>query len=429
MADNQENSFNKRPGTASLNGQRFSNLGMRILILNPNITTGGAQRAVLNLAYYLDKFGHEVWLYTTLLQRKGLPKKFKSLNLIVTRHKILKKGGRTSQYQNIDNLFLLLIRLLKIRLELIKIITQEKIEVIIAHQQPFNWVLAFYSRCLVIWNCFEPISLWQSKNENYFPLRVGEPNFFQKILEKEYEWIDKIIIRYGIKHIFVLSKRTQKQIFNLYRKKATVFYAGVDPELLSQKINFDLLKKYKLSPIFNILQVGQFNEEKNQLLTIDVFKKIKEKIPKAKLILIGDGPLRKEIEEKIETFKLKEDVILTGRLQPINNPLLVAFLKRANVLVYPSSIQSWGLVPFEALAFGTIPLVSKNCGATEVIQKENIGLIMELDFADYFQKLIYIFSHPNKIKKMAERGMRYTRHHLNLELYAKRIEEKIWKLR
>lgn len=412
-----------------MGGKRFYDLDMNVLILNPNIRTGGAQRLVLNLAYYLEKFGHRVWLYTTLLDKKALPEKFKNLSFIEAKNKILKKGGQTTQYQNIDNLPLLLIRLLKIRRDLSKIISREKIDVVIAHQQPFNWLLAFYSRCLVVWNCFEPVSLWQSQNKNYFPLRIENPTRFQKILEQIYELVDKTIIRYGIKHIFVLSKRTQKQIHNLYGKRATVFYAGVDPDLLAQKTDFNLLKKYQLSPVFDLLQVGQFNYEKNHLLTIDVFKKIKEKIPKARLILVGDGPLRGKIEKKIAAYGIKESVILTGSLLPINNPLLASFFKKADVLVFPSLVQSLGLTPFEALAFGTIPLVSDKCGAAEVIKKEKIGLTMKVNPDDYYNKLIYIFSHPKKVKEMAEKGMRYVRNHLTLEIYAKKIQKEIWMLR
>ena len=400
---------------------------MNILILNPNITTGGAQKTVLNLAYYLQKLGNNVWVFTTLIDKKALTEKFRNLKFIETKNQVLKKGGVTSQYQNIDNLFLLLVRLVKIRQELVEIIKKEKIDVVIAHQQPFNWVLAFYFKCPVIWNCFEPVALWRPKNKNYFPLRVEENNFIQDILEKVYEWVDKKIIRYGIKHIFVLSQQTGKQIYNLYHKEATVFHPGVDPDLVTQKINLWTLQKYNLSPTFNILQVGQFTYEKNQLLTIDVFKKIQQKIPKAKLILIGDGPLREKIEEKIRNLKLQESVILTGRLS-LNSSLLAAFYQKADVLVFPSLIQSWGLVPFEALAFGTIPLVSEKCGSAEVIEKEKIGLVMKLNLNDYYRKLIYIYKHKEKVREMAAGGKKYTLTNLTYEVYSQKIQKQIWKL-
>lgn len=401
---------------------------MNILILNPNITTGGAQRIVLNLAYCLRKLGNNVLVFTTLIDRKTLPDKFKGLKFIESKNQILKKGGVTTQYQNIDNLLLLFIRLLKIRYELIKIIQKQKIDVVITHQQPFNWVLAFFNRCLVVWNCFEPVSLWKPKDKNYFPLRIEENNFIQDILEEIYEWLDKKIICYGIRHIFVLSQLTQRQIYNLYGKKVVVFHSGIDPDWLNQTINLGALKKYNLSPNFNILQVGQFTYEKNQLLTIDVFKKIKQKIPEAKLILIGDGPLREKIEEKIRNLKLQESVILTSRLLPLNSPLLAAFYQKADVLVFPSLIQSWGLVPFEALAFGTIPLVSEKCGSARVIEKEKIGLVMKLNPNDYYRKLIYIYKHKEKVREMAVKGKKYTLTHLTYEVYARKIQEKIWKL-
>lgn len=400
---------------------------MNILILNPNITTGGAQRIVLNLAYYLERLGNEVWLFTTLIDKETLSEKFKNLRFIETKNQVLKKGGVTSQYQNIDNLFILLGRLIKIRLELMRIIEKNNIDVVIVHQQPFNWVLAFYFKCPMIWNCFEPVALWRPKNKNYFPLRVKENNFIQDILERVYEWLDKKIIRYGIKQIFVLSEQTKKQIYSLYGKKAEMFHTGIDPDLLNQKIDLNILKKYNPSPTFNILQVGQFTYEKNQLLTIDVFRKISQKIPQAKLILIGDGPLREKIEEKIRNLKLQESVILTGRL-PLNSPLLAAFYQKADVLVFPSLIQSWGLVPFEALAFGTIPLVSEKCGAARLIAKEKIGLVMKLNLNDYYRKLIYIYRHKGKIKEMAEKGKKYTLAKLTYEVYARKIQEQLWKL-
>ena len=401
---------------------------MNILILNPNIITGGAQKTVLNLAYYLQKLGNNVWLFTTLIDKETLPGKFKNLKFIESKHKILKVGGQTTQYQNINNLLLLLVRLVKIRQELVEIIKKEKIDVVIAHQQPFNWVLAFYFKCPVIWNCFEPVALWRPKDKNYFPLRVEENNFIRDILERVYEWLDKKIIRYGIRHIFVLSELTRRQIYNLYGKKAAVFHPGIDPDLLNQKINLKVLKKFNLSQNFNILQVGQFTYEKNQLLTIDVFRKISQKIPEAKLILIGDGALRGRIEKKIKKYRLGKSIILTGRLLPLNSPLLAAFYQKADVLVFPSLIQSWGLVPFEALAFGTIPLVSERCGSAGVIDKEKIGLVMKLTPDDYYRKLIYIYGHKGKIKEMAEKGKKYTLAKLAYEVYARKIQEKLWKL-
>jgi len=400
---------------------------MNILILNPNITTGGAQKTVLNLAYYLQKLGNNVWVFTTLIDKKALTEKFRNLKFIETKNQVLKKGGVTSRYQNIDNLFILLVRLIKIRFELIRIIEKNNIDVIIAHQQPFNWVLAFYFKCPMIWNCFEPVALWRPKDKNYFPLRVEENNFIQDILERVYEWVDKKIIRYGIKHIFVLSELTQRQIYNLYGKRAIVFHPGIDPDLLNQKINLKALKKYNLSPNFNILQIGQFTYEKNQLLTIDVFKKIQQKIPEAKLILIGDGALRSRIEEKIKKSRLNKSIILTGRL-PLNSSLLAAFYQKADVLVFPSLIQSWGLVPFEALAFGTIPLVSEKCGSAGVIEKEKIGLVMKLNLNDYYRKLIYIYKHKEKVREMAAEGKKYTLTHLTYKVYSQKIQEQLWKL-
>ena len=247
-------------------------------------------------------------------------------------------------------------------------------------------------------------------------------------MEKIYEWADQKIVHYGLKHIFTFSKLTQGQIFNLYKIKALVIQPGVDTDFLNQKTPGNFETAYKLNQTFNILQVGQFNYEKNQLLTIDVFQKIRQKVPQAKLILIGDGPLRTKIEEKIKEFKLEKDVILTGRL-PLNSSLFAAFYRKASVLVFPSLIQSWGLVPFEALGFGVVPLVSENSGCADVIKRERIGLVMKPNPNDYYRKLIYIYENQKEMKKIATKGRKYTLDNLTYEAYSRKFREQIWKLR
>ena len=71
-------------------------------------------------------------------------------------------------------------------------------------------------------------------------------------------------------------------------------------------------EKWKIMPEELLVgHVGSFTVPKNHLYLLDIFKEIQKKIP-AKLMIVGDGNLRPEIEEKIQKLGLADKVILAG---------------------------------------------------------------------------------------------------------------------
>src|SRR5690625_7748463 len=54
--------------------------------------------------------------------------------------------------------------------------------------------------------------------------------------------------------------------------------------------------------------IGRFSHQKNHLFLLDLFSNIHKKIPNSKLVLVGDGPLRQEIEKKIKKLNLEDKI-------------------------------------------------------------------------------------------------------------------------
>lgn len=98
-------------------------------------------------------------------------------------------------------------------------------------------------------------------------------------------------------------------------------------------------------PVF--LHVGRMSKQKNHAFLIEVFAKIKEKLPKAKLILVGDGELRNDIEAQIADKALTEDVILTGVRSDA-----AKFLSAADLFLFPSLYEGMPNTVIEAQAAG-----------------------------------------------------------------------------
>lgn len=115
---------------------------------------------------------------------------------------------------------------------------------------------------------------------------------------------------------------------------------------------------------FIILYVGRLSEEKNPMIILDAYKNIKNL--NKKLFVVGDGPMRKEFEEKINELKIK-NVNMIGFLPHEN---IFTFYNIADVLVLPSKAETWGIVVNEAMCFSLPIIASDKVGAVKDLVKD-----------------------------------------------------------
>ena len=113
-----------------------------------------------------------------------------------------------------------------------------------------------------------------------------------------------------------------------------------------------------------ILAVGRFHDAKNYLGLIKAFKKVIEHHTQSLPILIiaGDGELRNEIEELIQSLSLTKNVKLLGRRDDIP-----ALMSAADIFVLSSNFEGFGLVVAEAMACETFVVATDCGGAKEVM--------------------------------------------------------------
>ncbi len=100
------------------------------------------------------------------------------------------------------------------------------------------------------------------------------------------------------------------------------------------------------------MTVGRLSPEKNQARLIRAFAAVHEKNPATRLVIVGGGPLRSELEALVAQLALDDSVILTGE-QP--NPY--AFLAQADCFVMSSDYEGQPMVILEALVLG-LPIVT-----------------------------------------------------------------------
>jgi glycosyltransferase involved in cell wall biosynthesis len=118
------------------------------------------------------------------------------------------------------------------------------------------------------------------------------------------------------------------------------------------------------------LHVGRLAKEKNMDVVIAAFRAIQANHPGAKLVLVGDGPLRSSLASA------HPDVIFAGTQQ---GQTLATHYASGDVFLFPSLTETFGNVVPEALASGLAVVSFANGAALELITTEHNGVLVPMD--------------------------------------------------
>lgn len=118
--------------------------------------------------------------------------------------------------------------------------------------------------------------------------------------------------------------------------------------------------------------IGRFVEQKNHRFLIDIFNEIHKKNSNSLLWLVGQGPLKKEIENKVKELKLNDSVRFLGQRNDVNE-LYQAF----DVFLLPSLYEGLPVVGVEAQATGL--LCELSCDMTKETKVLDTTRFMSLD--------------------------------------------------
>ena len=153
---------------------------------------------------------------------------------------------------------------------------------------------------------------------------------------------------------------------------------------------------------FSVTQVGHLTEQKQVRVTIDAFRLLKKLHPQARLALIGEGPEREALEERVRQYGLSEDVCFTGQ---IKNADALAKMGETQFFVMPSVHEGFGIVYLEAMASGCITIGTQGEGIADVIVSgENGFLVPPADPESIVNVMEWCFANPEETLTIAERG-------------------------
>ncbi|MGB3479795.1 MAG: glycosyltransferase [bacterium] len=196
-----------------------------------------------------------------------------------------------------------------------------------------------------------------------------------------------------------VSKHVSRSVEETYGVSSPVIENGIN---LDHFITIKLRRNIKTSCI-NFINVSNFRFAKNHIFLINAFAHAVKSNKNIKLFLVGDGPLRKEIEKSIIHEKLEGHVILMGARNDV--PKL---LENADIYVSSSRWEGFGLSIVEAMAAGRPVIATSIAGMSDIVKDKVTGLLVSPDdISDMTKAMIYLSQNDNIRRNMGIQGRNF----------------------
>lgn len=207
-----------------------------------------------------------------------------------------------------------------------------------------------------------------------------------------------------------------------FKNKIVKIPMGVDLDKFREKKI--VLKKYKEEDI--ILFVGRLSKQKGVEYLINAMPELLKKIKKARLLIIGEGQTRKELEKLTKRQKLERHVEFLGSL-PQNK--VIEFYNAAKVVVLPAlsdktGTEGLGLVLLEAMATKTAVVGSNIGGIKDIIRDKETGLLSEQKNPRSLSKcIITLLKDKNLQNKVALNGQKFVKKNYSWDLISNKFSD------
>ncbi len=193
------------------------------------------------------------------------------------------------------------------------------------------------------------------------PVRIAHSHNtgFDRNMMLPFRYISKSLIPGMATHLFACSKTAARFMFGdkVYTSgQYTVHNNAIETQdfIFNQNTRERVRGELGIADRFAIGHVGRFVYQKNHEFLIDVFCEVHKRQNDAVLLLVGDGPDRHLIEDKIRSLGLDSAVKFLGM-----RPDIPELMQAMDVFVFPSRFEGLGIVAIEAQAAG-LPVIASN---------------------------------------------------------------------
>lgn len=199
----------------------------------------------------------------------------------------------------------------------------------------------------------------------------------------------------GIKRIICVSEKIRQIILPEIKEesKCVTIHSGIDIKKFSNVRHYNYLRnKYKIDAEFLLIgNVAAIAPHKDLFTFIDTAEILVRQGIKAKFFMIGDGPLREEVESYLCNKKMGEHIFMTGFLKNIPE-----ILRELDIFLFTSKTEGLGTIILDAFA-SKLPVVATDAGGIpELVRHRETGLLSEVGKSeDLARNVISLINDPD----------------------------------
>jgi len=365
---------------------------LKILLMTPSLNYGGEELSTLNIARELMSRGHEV-VYMSF--GGPLEAQLTRYNINFVKANIRGRG---------------IIGIMKGAAEVRRFLKKEKISII--HSQT-PWPALMSKLASYSLHSKTPV-IWHDRG-----IRRGNYKYVAKLANLFFD------------HVITNSDDEKKLLLanGLSSAKVRRIHNGlnINDYLMGSAGDLDLKRKLGLdNDVILIGMVGRMVEEKGfkyLIMAASQLEKIKT-IQRCRFVLVGDGPLRADLEALVGKLQLQKNVFFLGFRDDIP-----AILKNLDILVIPSEFEPFGNVVLEGMLAGTAVIASRVGGIKEIISEGIDGMFVEpKDPEGITQSIIKLINDVELRKRISSRSKHKVISYFNIQRVVDEIEDVYEKL-
>jgi len=237
-----------------------------------------------------------------------------------------------------------------------------------------------------------------------------------------YQMLDLLALRF-FPRVITVSEELRRQLLaaGLRGERVVTVHNAIDPvAFVSQGTQSISWLRQQLGigqdqPLIAV--VGRLIPGKGHRYFLEAAKQVLQARPEARFLVVGEGPLRGELETMNVTLGIQHAVSFLGFRQDA-----AALMKASNLIVLSSLEEGLPVVLLEALALARPVVATAVGGVTEVVMHKETGLLVPPRDADELARaMLYLLDHPDEGARMGRKGQEVVARDFTVEAMAEKI--------
>jgi glycosyltransferase involved in cell wall biosynthesis len=224
-----------------------------------------------------------------------------------------------------------------------------------------------------------------------------------------------IAVSESVKKACVRKRRIQEdRIIVMHNAVSLEKFAMPESAVMEKEV-----RRWGISPANKVVgTIAKLRKEKGVRYLLESVRKTADVFPETIFLIVGEGPLRVELESLTRQLKIENNVVFAGYCQ--NIPSVLSLF---DIDVMPSLTEGSPLSLLEAMAMGKPIIATDVGGMREILKDGETGLLISpKDSEALAEKIVYLLKNKDKAKKLGMRAKEESRKY-DVDLYMRKLEE------